>query len=301
MPEGRPLTAEPGEDSAEGTAATVVVDAVGLQERVVAIPVEEARYRSLRAVRGGLVWLRDPIAGVLGEGGADLDEDRPRPALQRFDLRKREVKELVGALDWFRVSGDGTRLVVRDRDELRVLPSSRKQDDAGDVVTVDTSRARFEADPAALWRHAYAEAGRFVRRDFWVPDMSGVDWDGVLEQYRPLLTRIRGSADFADLLWDLFGELGTSHAYVNGAGSAAGKYPPAGHLGADISRDGAGRWVVDRVLPGESSDPRARSPLAAPGVAVGPGDELVAVDGRPVDPLRGPWPLLASTRWPATG
>jgi tricorn protease len=131
VPEGRPLTAEPGEDSAEGTAAAVVVDAVGLQERVVAIPVEEARYRSLRAVRGGLVWLRDPIAGVLGEGGADLDEDRPRPALQRFDLRKREVKELVGALDWFRVSGDGTRLVVRDRDELRVLPSSRKQDDAG--------------------------------------------------------------------------------------------------------------------------------------------------------------------------
>ncbi|HYB17655.1 MAG TPA: S41 family peptidase, partial [Streptosporangiaceae bacterium] len=51
----------------------------------------------------------------------------------------------------------------------------------------------------------------------------------------------------------------------------------------------------DRVLPGESSDPRARSPLAAPGVAVRPGDELVAVDGQPVDPVRGPWPLLAGT------
>ena len=49
------------------------------------------------------------------------------------------------------------------------------------------------------------------------------------------------------------------------------------------------------MLPGESSDPRARSPLAAPGVAVRPGDELVAVDGRPVDPDRGPWPLLAGT------
>jgi len=49
------------------------------------------------------------------------------------------------------------------------------------------------------------------------------------------------------------------------------------------------------VLPGESSDPRARSPLAAPGVAVRPGDEVVAVDGQPVDPVRGPWPLLAGT------
>ena len=141
MPDGRPLGAEPGEDAAAET--TVTVDADGLAERVVAIPVEEARYRYLRPVKGGLVWLRAPVTGVLGEGGAGPDDDRPRPALQRFDLRKREVKELVGALDWFRVSGDGTRLVVRDQDELRVLPSARKHDDAGETVTVDVSRARF--------------------------------------------------------------------------------------------------------------------------------------------------------------
>jgi len=293
MPEGRPLSNEAGEDS--GDDVTVTIDAAGLAERVVPVPVEEARYRSLRAVKGGLVWLRAPLAGVLGEGGADLGDDRPRSALQRFDLRKREVKELAGGIDWFRVSGDGTRLVVRDHDELRVVPSARKQDDSGEAVTVDASRARFQADPAALWRHAYAEAGRVVRQDYWVPGMSGVDWDGVLEEYRPLLTRIRGSADFADLLWDLLGELGTSHAYVNTASGGGRKYAPVGQLGADISRDGSGRWVVDRVLPGESSDPRARSPLAAPGVAVVAGDELVAVDGLPVDPVRGPWPLLAGT------
>src|SRR6202042_1298656 len=123
------------------------------------IPVEEARYRYLRPVKGGLVWLRAPVTGVLGEGAADPEDDRPRSALQRFDLRKREVKELMGALDWFRVSGDGTRLVVRDHDELRVLPSARKHDDAGDTVTVDQSRARFQADPAALWR---APPGRAV-------------------------------------------------------------------------------------------------------------------------------------------
>ena len=290
-PDGRPLGQENGDDPAAEPA--VAVDPDGLAERVVAIPVEEARYRYLRPVKGGLVWLRAPVTGVLGEGGAGPDEDRPRPALQRFDLRKREVKELVAALDWFRVSGDGTRLVVRDRDELRVLPSARRHDDAGETVTVDVSRARFAADPAALWRHAYGEAGRFLRRDYWTPGMSGVDWDGVLGEYRPLVDRIRSAADFADLLWEVLGELGTSHAYVTAAASDARDYVPVGQLGADISRDVVGRWVVDRVLPGESSDPRARSPLAAPGVVVRPGDELVAVDGQPVDPGRGPWPLLA--------
>jgi C-terminal processing protease CtpA/Prc len=49
------------------------------------------------------------------------------------------------------------------------------------------------------------------------------------------------------------------------------------------------------VLPGESSDQQARSPFAAPGVAVREGDEILAVDGRPLDPVHGPWPALAGT------
>jgi len=306
LPEGRPVGGPNGDGARDkngessgpaGPAgpATVTVDAAGLPERVVPVPVIEARYSSLRAIKGGLVWCRSQVTGVLGEGGADLDADGPRPALERFDLRKREVTEIAGEIDWFDVSGDGTRLVVHDDGELRVVPASGKRDDPADTVTVDKSRARFQADPAALWRHAYAEAGRIMRRDFWTPDMSGVDWDGAAEQYRPLLDRIRSTADFADLLWELAGETGTSHSYVAPAPGPAAKHPPVGQLGADLVRDAAGRWLVDRVLPGESSDPRARSPLAAPGVAVHPGDELVAVDGQPVDSVRGPWPLLAGT------
>jgi tricorn protease len=65
-----------------------------------------------------------------------------------------------------------------------------------------------------------------------------------------------------------------------------------GLLGADISRDAEGLWRIDRVLPSETSDPQARSPLAAPGVAVRAGDAVLAVDGHPVDPLTGPGPLL---------
>ena len=96
------------------------------------------------------------------------------------------------------------------------MPASRKPDpdNPADRVTVDKSRARYLADPAALWRNAYAEAGRLIRHDFWVPDLAEVDWDAVLESYRPLLDRIAGAQDFADLMWEVFGELGTSHAYV---------------------------------------------------------------------------------------
>ncbi len=281
-------------DGTADTPAPVVVDVDGLAGRVLSVPVAESRYSSLRAVAGGLAWLREPVIGVLGEGAAVPDGSKPRPVLERFDLSRRKATDLVSGLDWFDVSGDGEWLVVRDGGDLRVIPASRKADqDGSDTVQVDLSRARFLADPAAQWRHAFAEMRRYMRHDFWVPDMAGVDWDGVTEEYRPVLQRVASPAEFADLLWEVVGELGSSHAYIRPASPPGedGTGQP-GLLGADLSRDPDGNWRISRVLPGESSDPRARSPLGAPGVRAEPGDILLAVDGQPVDPLAGPGPLL---------
>ncbi len=178
---------------------------------------------------------------------------------------------LTSDVNWFAVSGDGARLVIGDEHKVRVVPSDRKVDNGSsdEVVTVDLSRARFQADPGALWTHAYAEFGRLLRRDFWTAGMSGVDWDGVLDDYRFLLDRIRSSAEFGDLLWEVAAELGTSHAYVHPTSTFTARNTlrgaPAALLGADVARAADGRWLVTRVLPGESSDPHARSPFAAPG------------------------------------
>ncbi|MGE5135555.1 MAG: S41 family peptidase, partial [Gemmatimonadota bacterium] len=274
--------------------APVAVDLTGLGARVVAMPVPEALYSSLSAVAGGFAWLRHPVTGVLGEGQADPDDDRPRPALERYDFARQRCSELVAELDWFEVSGDGSQLVIRDGSELRVVPAERKEEPEDPAVTrVDLSRARFLADPAAQRQHAFEEAGRFMRHDFWVPDLADVDWDAVLASYRPLLPRLATADDFADLLLEVFGELGSSHAYVRAAGSGAAPGARTGLLGADLEQAPDGSWRVSRVLPAESSDPRARSPLAVAGAMVEPGTVLLAVDGQPVDPATGPGPLLA--------
>jgi tricorn protease len=299
-------TAGAGQGQAEGARVTLDgprgaapepagVDTAGLSSRIVQIPVAEARYASLRAVAGGLAWLRVPVTGNLGEGGASPGDGLPRLRLEHFDLTAQRRTELAEELDWFEVSGDGSVLVVCDHDKLSAVPADRKpdEDNPADRVAIDRSRARFLADPAALWRNAYAEAGRFMRHDFWVADMAEADWDAVLESYRPLLDRIAGPRDFADLLWEVLGELGSSHAYVDPADDDDDSADASlvGLLGADLARDGEAQWKVARVLPGESSDPRARSPLATPGAQVGPGDALIAVDGQLLDGA-GPAPLL---------
>jgi tricorn protease len=291
---------DPDKDSAkqdeDTTVPPVSIDTGGLAARVIPVPVPEARYSGLRAVADGLAWLNEPLSGVLGEAGASPDAPARRASLERFDLARRECTELLAELDDFTVSGDGKWAVIRDHGSVRVIPAVRKaNDDGSDSVSVDLTRARFREDPARLWECAYDQAGRLMRRDFWAADLSGADWDGALKAYQPLLDRIRTSGEFTDLLWELFGELGTSHAYAVPSGRAGrpGSAENLGQLGADLSRDDDGTWRVDRVLPGESSDPLARSPLTAPGAGVGPGDVLIAVDGQPVDPVYGPAPLLA--------
>ncbi|WP_327297661.1 MULTISPECIES: S41 family peptidase [unclassified Streptomyces] len=277
------------------------IDLEGLADRIVPLPVEAGSYSTLRAARDGLLWLRHPLRGVLGTSGATPDAPWPHTVLERYDLEKLRDEEIAPDVDHFEVSGDGKRLVLHMDGKLRVVPSDSRvakpgaDEDTDSNISVDLSRIRRILDPAAEWRQMYDEAGRIMRDNFWRPDMSGVDWDGVLDRYRPVLARVATHDDLVDLLWEVQGELGTSHAYVTPPGGWRDDTTRQGLLGADISRTEDGSWRIDRVLPSETSDPAARSPLAAPGVAVRAGDTVLAVDGQPVDPLTGPAPLLTGS------
>ncbi|MFF3845661.1 S41 family peptidase [Streptomyces sp. NPDC002328] len=295
-PEGRPAAGglDPLDDDEGGEGdGTVTVEVEGLENRVTPFPVPASKYSALHPVAGGgLVWLRWPISGALGETFANPDDTSGRPTLEYFTISKAKKSELVGHLDWFAVSGDGSRLVVVDEGELRATPST-ESGDLDTTVWIDLRRILHEVDPGAEWRQAYEEAGRLIRAYFWDPGMCGIDWDAVLEQYRPLVERVASPDEFADLLREVLGELGTSHAYVTAARRNEG--PPhyqrrQGLLGANfVRRDGG--WAVARILPGDSSDSKARSPLAGTGIREG--SLLTHVDGRPVHPVTGPFPLLA--------
>ncbi|MEV6007440.1 S41 family peptidase [Streptomyces sp. NPDC051976] len=291
--DGRPITGglDPGESgSGDGP---VVVEAEGLASRVTPFPVPASKYSALAPVQGGLVWLRWPISGALGETFTNPTDPSARPTLEFYSLGKCKRTELVHHMDWYAVSGDGRRVAVFDEGELAVLPATERGDDDS-TVYVDMRRILHEVDPTAEWRQSYAEAGRLIRDYFWAPDMCGVDWPAILDQYRPLVERVATPDEFADLLREVLGELGTSHAYVAPARRNEGPphyQRPIGLLGADFQHGKDGTWSVLRILPGESSDSKARSPLAGTGIREG--FVLTHVDGRPVDPDAGPYPLLA--------
>ena len=123
--------------------------------------------------------------------------------------------------------------------------------------------------------------------------MSAVDWDAMRARYGPLVGRVRVREELSDILWELQGELGTSHAYVMGGDEPPRQRLRIGLLGCDFTQDeSTGRFRISAIHAGDSWLPGAHSPLSQPGVGVRVGDWLLAVNGREARGAQHPWMLL---------
>lgn len=270
------------QETDEAEVAPVHVDPEGLAHRVIGVPVPQGNYTALTATEGALLWLDWALAGVTGDGKASQEDKDARPSLVRFDLARRKPATLVEAVDSYRVSNDGHKVVLINDKQVSVVPSTAKADEeAGQLVKVDLGRIRVMMDPVSVWGQAFDEAWRLQRDFFWAEDMAGQDWESIHKRYRPLVDRLGSHDDLVDLLWELHGELGTSHAYVRPAMVTENGSNGQGRLGADLALTPAG-WEITRILAGESSDPLATSPLTRPGAAAMAGDVLLAIDGVPL-------------------
>jgi tricorn protease len=288
------LSERGGKPEASGV-AEVFVEADGLATRLVELPVAAGRLVDLRAVAGGLVWRSLPVAGELGEDRVEPFGDPVKGRLERLDFATGRVETLAEEADAVQASADGLTLVVRTGSTLQVQPADRpwKQDDDDDrraPFGIDLERVRITVEPAEEWVQMYEEAARLMRHHFWVEDMAGVDWGAVVARYRPLADRVFTRDELHDLILELHGELATSHAYVWTEPAEALPRQRMGHFGADLRRDDDGRWRITGLPMAEPSVPGSRSPLESSGARVG--DVVESLDGRPVDPVTGPGPLL---------
>lgn len=268
---------EEGKDKTEEDKSELVVfDVDGAEERMVPLPVSSGRYVDLRTTANGVLWRQPaPYTGVLGAGKAGAEDHKD--TIEYYDLGKRKLTTVVEGCDGAAVSGDGKQLVVRSGEEVWVQSAEAKPED-DDKVGVDLGRLRRRINPRDEWRQMFDENTRLMRDHFWREDMDGSAWLDIARAYRPLVERLATHDDLVDLLWETVGELNTSHAYV--IPPEGTNQPGRGWLGAEFGRNNKGEVTIRRILQGESSDPDARSPLRAAGVAAKEGDVITAVDGQ---------------------
>ncbi|TMB86768.1 MAG: peptidase [Chloroflexi bacterium] len=276
----------------------LVIDLEGITTRTLPFPVGEERYSTVRGIKGKALFLRLPIEGSLHSHG---DRHEPKGSIYSYDFETQKYEWLMDGVNSFDISRDAKTLIYQSQYRLRVLkagdkaPKGEGNEPSRETGWLDLHRVKVSVHPAAEWKQMFAEAWRLQRENFWTEDMSGVDWQAIYDQYAPLLERVSSRSELSDLLWELQGELGTSHAYEHGGEYRQGPQYRQGFLGVDWSYDVENdRYRIARIIQGDTSDSQATSPFYTPGVNVAAGDAVVAINGQRVGPKRSPQELLVN-------
>ncbi len=276
----------------------VEIDFDGIEDRILAVPVDHATVKQVAAIEGKILYSTFPVEGELG-GDRGNGEPKAKGTLHAFDFKTQESEVFVGGITSFTLSGNRKKLAYRAGNKLRVIPVGEKPKENGKEGSarktgwVDLGRVRVMVEPPAEWRQMYTEAWRLQRDNFWNAEMSDIDWRAVHERYLSLLDRVSTRGEFSDLMWEMQGELGTSHAYEGGGDYRPSPHYGMGHLGADLSFDGK-RWKIDQLLTGDTWIEEASSPLARAGAGAKAGQTLLAINGRALDASVSPWDLLVN-------
>ncbi|HVA37977.1 MAG TPA: PDZ domain-containing protein [Candidatus Dormibacteraeota bacterium] len=312
VPRPRPVVAREGHDAKhehedEPKPVRVEIDFEGIAGRLLAFPVEEGRYEQIAAAKGRALFTQVPLRGALDNGGWADHHVEAEGTLHAYDFEEQRAAAIAKDVTDFRVAADHETVIYRSGDRLRALDGSEKLPENGDhdepddevgrrTGWVDLDRLQVNVDPRAEWSQMYGEAWRLQREHFWDERMSDVDWDVVFRRYARLLPRIRTRGELSDLLWEMQGELGTSHAYEGGGDVRRPPQYALGFLGADLRCDERGGYRIERIVRGDSWAARLwDSPLAEPGVNVRPGDVILAVNGHTVSREHPPAEFLVNT------
>ena len=267
---------EGGKEEARPVPQKIRIDLEGLPQRAVALSQAPGNYKGLRAGEDKVFWM------------GEVEEEKKN--LFCYEIKERKETVIAEGIDGYDISPDGKKLIVKKGQAYVIADAGSGKIDFS-KGNLNLSGLRTRVDYPAEWRQIFEETYRQLRDFFYDPNMHGVDWAGVRDQYAPLLDHVAHRDDLNFILGEMVSELASSHTYVGG-----GDYPEvsrikSGLLGCELEARG-GYWRIRKILPGENWKDNLRSPLTEPGLNVSPGDYLLAVDGQPLSAGMNPYSLL---------
>ena len=252
----------------------VEIDLEGFEARAFPLPVSAGSFRNLRVNdKGALLYVRGG-----GRGGSST--------IQLFDIKDDDKNEKqVAAGGAFDMSADGKKILVARGNSGTIQDASAGS--SGKALSTNGMITRI--DPRREWRQILVDAWRMERQFFYDPHMHGVDWDGVLRRYLPMVDHCSSRADLTFVIGELIGELNAGHAYVRPSPEQErGSRVAVGLLGVDFEMHGLA-YRIQRILEGAPWDVDARNPLRRQGVDVKEGEYLLAVNGVELDISQSPY------------
>lgn len=247
----------------------VVIDFDGAATRLWQVPVSAGNYSNL-SVTGKHLYL--------------IERSGRSGAIKRIELTydEPELETYTSGVMGYSLSGDRSTILVAKRGDQ---PSFFLVD-AGQGFPTDTGPAqvnlsdwKLRINPDDEWEQMANDAWRLHRDFAFDPNLRGLDWETVGEQFLPYADRIGHRTELNDLISQMSAELGILHSQIR-----QGDVPedeesgsPA-FLGASFARHADGLEIVDLYEP-ERDLLDTLGPLQQPGMDFREGDVITAING----------------------
>ena len=262
-------------DDDEESELAVEIDFNDMESRLVLLPPAAGNIGRLFAFEDKLAFVRRPNSG-------SADEDA---ALVFYDFEEQEEKTVFSDVDRAVQTADGKAMLISSNNRygiVEVSPDQKLED------PVPTDGLVMDLVPREEWQQIFNDTWRRYRDFFYDPNMHGLDWNAMREQYGDLLVDARTRWDVQNIQFHLLGETSAGHTYVRDGDVERAERRETGFLGIDWAEDD-GLYQIGRIIRPAAWDTEVRSPFDVTGLDVNEGDYILAVNGKNLDTGKDPY------------
>jgi len=267
------------DDESEDEKPVTKIDLEGIGQRIVELDIDPGNYSSLQSASDKLFYMSAPAEA----------ESR---SLRVFDMEEREDKEVLDSCDRYELSHDGKKLLYATSKSWGIVTAAAEQKPAKKPLRTGEMQAR--SVPTEEWEQIFTDAWRLETDYFYDPDLHGVDWERMRDNYGQLVPYVSDRRDLDYVLGELISELGAGHAYVYGTNeSPRAERVGTGLLGCDFEADAdSERFRIVNILSERDWNSNQQTPLFGPNLDVNEGDFLISVDGVQLTTAMNPYALF---------
>ena len=253
------------------------IDLDGMLLRAFRLPVKSGNFSNLCVnFQGHLLYARRPMRGI----------EEP-PVIMAYDLNdeSRAEKPVFAGAMGFGISADGKKLLAAQGRQFLILdavPGAKPN-------PVSTNGMNVVINPRDEWKQLFVDAWRIERDFFYDPNMHGVNWAAIRDQYGKMIDDCASREDVAFVISEMISELNVGHAYYRGGDFQKENRVGGGLLGCEFALD-QGAYKIARFYEGAAWDLDARNPLRQAGIKEG--EFLLAINRVPVAVDRDPWAAM---------
>ena len=196
---------------------------------------------------------------------------------------------MFGDVDRAVQAADGKTMLIASNNRygiVEVAPDQKLEE------SIPTDGLVMDLVPREEWEQIFDDTWRRYRDFFYDPNMHGIDWAAMREQYGALLADARTRWDVQNIQFHLLGETSAGHTYVRDGDVERAERRETGFLGIDWAQND-NLYLIGRIVRPASWDTEVRSPFDLTGVDVQQGDYILAVNGVYLDTNKDPYAALS--------